>query len=326
MNQEHEMIIRCDSSGKIIEIVKCVPEFQELFTLGEFCLRHIQAESLMKALDFLSGLKTKKIMANVELVFMRNQVLYTLLASGAKDGEEHFLLSLSLLKENELVEELMKINNEQTDLYRNALKLISLRDSSHEISNQEIFDEISRLNNEVVNAQRELARKNRELNEVNEKLEALMIRDPLTNLFNNRHLRQRFQEECKRAERLGYPISLAMIDLNKFKTINDNYGHAAGDKTLTLFAHLCISYTRESLDAVFRVGGDEFLILFVNCSKETSIQILNRLDEAFRKESRLSSLAFGVVSFVPGTDENLEQWMGQADQLMYEHKSSLHLE
>jgi diguanylate cyclase (GGDEF)-like protein len=322
MKPKDEFVVRCEKSGTITEIIKETPELRELFLPGEFCLQYVQADSLMKALDFFSGLKAQKLKANVELIFMRNQRLYTLVASGAKDGEEHVILSFTVLHEDGLVEELMKINNEQTDLYRNALKMMSLRDSNLDKTNQEIFEEISRLNNEVVNAQRELARKNRELNELNDKLEALMIRDPLTKLYNNRHLRQRFVEECKRAVRFGYSISLAMIDLNNFKVVNDTYGHATGDKTLVLFADLCMKHTREGLDIVFRVGGDEFLILFINCTKEAGIKILERLDAEFKNESKISSLAYGVVSFSGAEEEDLEARMAQADAMMYEHKKS----
>lgn len=323
MKPKDEFVVRCENSGIISEIINETPELKDLFLYGEFCLQYVQADSLIKALDFFSRLKSQKLKANVELIFMRNQRLYTLVASGARDGEEHVILSFAVLHADGLVEELMKINNEQTDLYRNALKMMSLRDTNLDKSNQEIFDEISRLNNDVVNAQRELARKNRELGELNEKLEALMIKDPLTNLYNNRHLRERFAEECKRAARFGYPISLAMIDLNNFKTVNDTYGHATGDKTLILFADLCMKHTREGLDIVFRVGGDEFLILFVNCTKESGIRILKRLDTEFKNKSKISSLAYGVVSFSGETEVDLEARMGQADVLMYEHKKSV---
>jgi diguanylate cyclase (GGDEF)-like protein len=323
MKQRNECVVRCDNNGTISEVISATAELKELFIPGEFCLQYVQADSLMKALDFFSGLKSDKLKANVELVFLRNQKLYTLVASGAQDGQEHVLLSFTVLHENGLVEELMKINNEQTDLYRNAMKMISLRDRNLDKTNREVFDEISKLNNEVVNAQRELARKNRELEDLNEKLEALMIRDPLTNAYNNRHLAPRFSEECMRAARLGYPISLAMIDLNNFKTVNDTYGHAYGDKTLLLFANLCAKHTRAGLDIVFRVGGDEFLVLFINCTEEMGIKILERIDQEFRKESKLSSLAYGVVSFTGNVGEDLERRMTQADALMYQHKRAV---
>lgn len=315
-----EYVIRCENNGTISEIIHENMELRGLFVLGDFCLQYIQSDSLIKALEFFSGLQTQKLKANVELVFARFNQLYTVVASGARDGEDHVVLSFAMLAENRLVEELMKINNEQTDLYRNALKMISMRDSNPEKTTQEIFEEMSRLNNEVVNAQRELSRKNLELKELNVKLEALMIRDPLTNLYNNRHLRQRFTEECIRAARFGYPISLAMIDLNNFKKVNDTFGHAYGDKTLILFADLCAKHTREALDIVFRVGGDEFLILFINCTKEMGIKILKRLDQEFHKKSEISSLAYGVVSFEGNADENLDALMNQADAIMYEHK------
>lgn len=81
-----------------------------------------------------------------------------------------------------------------------------------------------------------------------------------------------------------------------------------------------MKHTREGLDIVFRVGGDESLILFINCMREEGIRILKRLDVEFKKESQLSSLAYGVVSFSNDEDQDIESLIAQADSLMYEHK------
>jgi diguanylate cyclase (GGDEF)-like protein len=96
-------------------------------------------------------------------------------------------------------------------------------------------------------------------------MEELAIRDPLTGVFNRRYLMEQLPAEIGRAERYGKPLSVLVIDLENFKTINDTYGHPAGDAALRLFAHHIRRAIRSS-DIAVRMGGDEFLVIFPECS------------------------------------------------------------
>jgi predicted signal transduction protein with EAL and GGDEF domain len=227
---KNEFVIRCENNGIISAIISENMELKDLFIPGEFWLQFVQAYSLINALEFFSGVNSQKQKAKEELIFMRNQRLYTLVAFGVKDGDYHVLLFFTVLNENYLFDKLMNTNNEQIDLYRNALKMITVRGSNFDKTSQDLFGEISRMNNEVVNAQRELACKNRELIE---KLESLVLRDPLTNLYNRRF----FEAELKRQDvPNNLPISIVMVDVNGLKLINDSFGHPTGDKILIMAA------------------------------------------------------------------------------------------
>lgn len=108
-----------------------------------------------------------------------------------------------------------------------------------------------------------LERANQQLRDANERLLKLTVTDERTNLLNDRYLKRRLQEEFKRAQRYGTPLSVAMIDLDHFKTINDKYGHDCGDLVLRDFGNLLTQNARTT-DIVGRFGGEEFLMILPN--------------------------------------------------------------
>jgi len=99
-----------------------------------------------------------------------------------------------------------------------------------------------------------------DLRKKKEALKKLVITDGLTGLYNHRHFQQRLQDECDRARRYSYKLSLIMIDIDNFKHYNDTYGHPAGDKVLLQVAEILSDKARQS-DIVARYGGEEFAIL-----------------------------------------------------------------
>jgi putative two-component system response regulator len=102
---------------------------------------------------------------------------------------------------------------------------------------------------------------NAELAVVNSRLEYLTITDELTGLFNRRHAMSRLEEQWANDDRYGRQFSVAMLDIDHFKTVNDTYGHNAGDLVLQRIAAILRESTRET-DAICRMGGEEFLIIF----------------------------------------------------------------
>ena len=110
-------------------------------------------------------------------------------------------------------------------------------------------------------------------------LEELVHQDDLTEMYNRRYFLSRLNQELVRAKRYGIPVSLAIIDMDKFKRINDTYGHLAGDSVLKSFAKHCEQSLRTS-DIAGRVGGEEFAIL-LPC---TAIAQAQQVMERFRQE------------------------------------------
>src|SRR5207249_9260879 len=106
----------------------------------------------------------------------------------------------------------------------------------------------------------QLEQANQELKEANTRLKQLLVHDEKTGLLNYRTFLERLQEEFRRARRYRDCVSLIMLDLDRYKTINDHYGHVSGDEVLWEFGRILTRNTRET-DLVARYGGDEFVIL-----------------------------------------------------------------
>jgi len=119
----------------------------------------------------------------------------------------------------------------------------------------------ARLHDELIRKAAGSQALNAQLAMVNSRLERLSITDELTGLFNRRHAMFRLEEQWALAERYARPVSIAMIDIDHFKQINDTHGHDAGDSILRRVAVILREQTRGT-DAVCRVGGEEFLIVF----------------------------------------------------------------
>jgi len=107
-------------------------------------------------------------------------------------------------------------------------------------------------------------------------LEELSYRDPLTGLYNRRYFGLRVQEEGKRHDRFGEPLSLVLMDIDHFKPVNDRLGHAAGDDLLRELARVLVGHSR-SFSIITRYGGDEFAVLLVNTTKAGAVAYARRI-------------------------------------------------
>lgn len=148
--------------------------------------------------------------------------------------------------------------------------------------------------------------------------------DLLTGIPNSRYLSELFDREVARAHRYKYPLTVAYIDVDDFKLINDNYGHETGDKTLRLVAEILRKNIRVS-DVVGRIGGDEFVLILPHTGEADAAATLEKLRSAFcdsiKKSNLPITLSIGAACFeVPPS--NKEEIIKQADTLMYNVKSS----
>jgi diguanylate cyclase (GGDEF)-like protein len=123
-----------------------------------------------------------------------------------------------------------------------------------------------------------LAAREKELSELNDQLTRISITDGLTQVENRRSLNERLHEMWQHSVRLHEPISLVMCDIDKFKSVNDNYGHQAGDSVLKEFAQLLKSEARE-IDRVGRYGGEEFLLILPGTVLDAAVTFAERLRE-----------------------------------------------
>ncbi|RMG60704.1 MAG: GGDEF domain-containing protein [Deltaproteobacteria bacterium] len=151
-------------------------------------------------------------------------------------------------------------------------------------------------------------------------------RDSLTHLYNHGTFHSRLEYELERGARYGRPLSVIMFDIDGFKLINDNFGHAFGDKVLRGVAGIVNAHVRKT-DIPARYGGDEFAILLPETDLEAARAIAGRISSGLasltfdtEKAGRISITAsFGVTSCGPDTPGR-EKVVEHADALMYEAK------
>ena len=136
------------------------------------------------------------------------------------------------------------------------------------------------------NANIQLESQLKEIQKLQHTLHEQAVRDALTGLHNRRYLNETLGRELARAERGGYSICFALIDIDRFKSINDKYGHATGDTVLIHLANQLLKYTRTG-DIICRYGGEEFLIILPNTKTEAAAQIAERW-RATIEESKIS--------------------------------------
>lgn len=158
-------------------------------------------------------------------------------------------------------------------------------------------------------------------------LEKLAHFDTLTGAYNRGYGIDLFKEQLKFAKRKKYSLLLAYIDIDKFKYINDTFGHEEGDKVLKEVVKL-FKLTIREIDIIFRIGGDEFLIIFPDSSMDDASMIKKRLKKNLvRLNQKLSKsykidFSIGYSFYNPANPQPLEKLIHLADQAMYEDKGN----
>jgi diguanylate cyclase (GGDEF)-like protein len=158
--------------------------------------------------------------------------------------------------------------------------------------------------------------------DLRERLRTLALRDSLTGLYNRRLLEEMQERMCMDAERRKAPISAIMIDVDHFKKLNDQHGHAAGDAALRDVAAAILSCLR-AVDVACRYGGEEFAVLLPDCSVEMAAakaeQIRGRISERTTAGGMPITVSLGVAS-IPETSGGLPELLPAADAALYEAK------
>lgn len=162
-----------------------------------------------------------------------------------------------------------------------------------------------------------------------EKVLKLSQVDGLTNMANRRHFDNFLNDEWNRCLRLNMPITLAIIDIDNFKTLNDTYGHQTGDDYLKRIAAILKNFTKRPSDICARYGGDEFVLLLGNTDCETSEVIINKLFNAIRElkipninvlSTQNFTVSIGVATMYPDKKTTHEDLIKAADTLLYRAK------
>jgi diguanylate cyclase (GGDEF)-like protein len=152
-------------------------------------------------------------------------------------------------------------------------------------------------------------------------LERQVIRDPLTGAFNRRHMHVMLAAAVERRRRFCERASLLLLDLDRFKDINDALGHAAGDRVLTHLVAL-VGQRLRTLDGLFRFGGEEFVLLLSGARFADALSVAEDLRELVQDAGLIPgrdlSISIGVVELAQG--QSVPDWIAEADAALYRAK------
>jgi diguanylate cyclase len=155
-------------------------------------------------------------------------------------------------------------------------------------------------------------------------LERLSRIDPLTGLFNRRILAETLQREIRIAERIGKPLSLIYFDVDRFKEINDSFGHEKGDDVLKSVGDAMRSTSR-NVDLCFRLGGDEFCVVLTDSTEDEARRVYcDRLIRLVADQLNGLSLSIGIAQAGPAEYVDPDELIKRADTAMYEAKRRFH--
>ena len=180
----------------------------------------------------------------------------------------------------------------------------------------------------VKQLQEEVQRQRDELQKLNDRLLSISRTDGLTGLINRRHLEERLQEQFEHAKRLNENFTVVMCDLDKFKSVNDTYGHQAGDAVLKQLAELLQKEARE-IDHVGRYGGEEFMLILPGTVLDAGVTFAERVRHAIAEHTftfeggaihRTGS--FGVSAWPHPRIEGCDALVKAADDALYVAKET----
>ncbi len=161
------------------------------------------------------------------------------------------------------------------------------------------------------------------------KLQRNAVTDPLTGLYNRRLFAESFEKELNRARRYGLPLGIVILDLHRFKEVNDKYGHPRGDDVLKAAAGTFQKALRTS-DSAFRIGGDEFALLLPQTDPDQALALSRRVEAVFAEIMRPLQLAISVtmdhgVANFPQDGDQADQLIHVADERLYRLKHANHV-
>jgi diguanylate cyclase (GGDEF)-like protein/PAS domain S-box-containing protein len=211
------------------------------------------------------------------------------------------------------------------------LQITALNDGDHRPGGWVVVlrdvSDVKRIESELRTTNDRLRQKLVEIESLQVKLQEQAIRDPLTDLYNRRFLKETLARELAQALRAQTPLSIAVIDLDHFKRINDTHGHHTGDRLLEALGDLLRSYVRGG-DVACRYGGEEFVVVMPGAPLETAIQRADEWRRAFamvRVSAGANSLhatfSAGVASF-PLHGTNADTLLDAADRALYVAKAA----
>lgn len=160
-----------------------------------------------------------------------------------------------------------------------------------------------------------------------ETLKEMAITDELTHVYNRRFIIDQLQNEIDRVQRLASPFTLVMVDLDKFKMVNDTYGHVFGDEVLRVLTMVFQDNLRK-IDFVGRYGGEEFIVILPGTNKEASCKTIERIKDIFKRyqwthKDLMITFSAGVFEInTSNCNDDVMTYINRVDQLLYKAKQN----
>lgn len=185
--------------------------------------------------------------------------------------------------------------------------------------------EIQRKANETL--ENKVRERTNELESANQKLAELSTTDALTGVRNRRYFDQVLEREFHRAFREREQLSVLMLDIDHFKSVNDDYGHQVGDEALRLVALVLKEVVHRTTDLCARYGGEEFAVVLPNTEVEGAYKVADKIrkkiaEQVIKTEEQEFSLtvSIGVMGDAPASGDNVDVWLKEADDALYSAK------
>jgi len=220
---------------------------------------------------------------------------------------------LSLMKES------IKVKNRNFD----KVKLVDTNVLEIHLLSTSLLNMSTSIDEYQTNLETKVKERTLELYKINEELKLLSVTDKLTGLYNRMKLDVVIEEEVNRANRYDQKFGLIIIDIDFFKSVNDTYGHQVGDTVLVEFASILKESVRKT-DIVGRWGGEEFIVISIESSLESTLKLANKIRENIEQFQfsivKHKTASFGVSSYK--RNEKIEETINRADKALYLAKES----
>lgn len=232
------------------------------------------------------------------------------------DEDKRFALVIKGLNENKSFEQ--AVNDAQIVMNGSMKSLIETILS--------MYDKLSIKTISLIKERKARLKAEKELRKMNKRLEELSITDQLTKIYNRRYFDEQLEVELQSAKENKKTLSVLIFDIDYFKKLNDTYGHAKGDEALKKIAKVLIQLSKDYEISSFRVGGEEFTIIFYNKEYKEVLKLIQELQfkiEQLRIENKNSligdfvTISGGLVSLIPKAEDSIDSLMKIADDRLY---------
>jgi len=189
---------------------------------------------------------------------------------------------------------------------------------------KEELTNVESLNRKLQDTKQSLEKEIEERKSIEKELEQFAAIDELTAVYNRRAGLELLKEAYHFAKRKQQPLTIAFVDVDKLKVVNDNFGHQTGDSFLKEVVELLRKHLRKS-DSVSRFGGDEFLVILSECTRNEAQTIFKRIEEDMEQINRSErlftfSFSYGIAEASSTHEESVHQLIAAADERMYVNK------